>query len=178
MLVRTWRLVAILFTALSLAPALAHLLEMPAKLGYEGLFWLEVQQTLYGPGFGTVGAFCEVAAVVTTVVLAFLVRGRGPAFGWTALAALCMVAAHASFWIWIAPVNAAIASLSPETLPANWTALRTQWETTHAARAILEGFALGALVFSLLVEIPINPRRVDGRTRADDRAAPRAAPTR
>jgi hypothetical protein len=90
MLVRSWRLAAILFTALSLAPALAHLLEMPAKLGYDGRLWLTLQQSLYGPGFGTVGAFCEVAAVVTTVVLAILVRNRGPAFGWTALGALCV----------------------------------------------------------------------------------------
>lgn len=154
MLLRTWRLVAIWFTALSMAPALAHLLEMPAKLGYDGPLWWIVQQSLYGPGFGTVGAFCEVAAVVTTVVLAILVRDRRPAFAWTAVGALCVVAAHASFWVWIAPVNAVIASLPPDALPSNWSDLRTRWEYTHAVRAVLQVIAVGALVQSLLVEIP------------------------
>lgn len=176
--VRSWRLAAILFTALSLAPALAHLLEMPAKLGYDGPLWLTLQQSLYGPGFGTVGAFCEVGAVVTTVLLAILVRNRGPAFGWTVLGALCVVAAHASFWIWIAPVNAVITSLSPEALPANWTELRSQWEYTHAVRAILQIAALAALLFSVLVETPRDLRLPSERTRAGGRAARRAAPTR
>jgi hypothetical protein len=178
MLLRSWRLAAILFTALSLAPALAHLLEMPAKLGYDGRLWLTLQQSLYGPGFGTVGAFCEVAAVVTTVALAIAVRNRATAFGWTILGALCVVTAHASFWIWIAPVNAVIASLSPDALPANWTELRAQWEYTHAARAVLQIAALAALVLSLLVEIPREARRTSERTRARARGAPRAAPTR
>ena len=158
MLLRTWRLVAILFTALSMAPALAHLLEMPAKLGYSGPLWLTLQQSLYGPGFGTVGAFCEVAAVATTVVLAILVRHRGAAFAWTAVGALCVAAAHASFWIWIAPVNALVAAVSPDALPANWTDWRARWEYTHAVRAVLQVAALGALVQSLLVEIPREVR--------------------
>lgn len=87
-------------------------------------------------------------------------------------------AAHASFWIWIAPVNAVIASLSPEALPANWTELRTRWEYTHAVRAILQIAALAALVFSVLVETPRDLRLPSGRKRSDGRAAPRAAPTR
>ena len=90
-----------------------------------------------------------------------------------------MVAAHAAFWIWIAPVNTVIASLSPETLPANWIELRTHWEYTHAVRAILQIGALAALVFAVLVETPRNLRRPSGeRMRADGRAARRAAPTR
>jgi hypothetical protein len=158
-LVRNWRLAATLFTALSLAPALAHLLEMPAKLDYDGWLWLTLQQSLYARGFGTVGAFCETAAVVTSVGFAILVRNRGAAFGWTVLGALCVVAAHTSFWIWIAPVTSAIASVSPEALPANWAELRTQWEYTHAVRAILQIVALAALVFSVLLEIPRDARR-------------------
>lgn len=48
-----------------------------------------------------------------------------------------MVAAYTAFWIWIAPMNATMAPLTPETLPAEWMGLRAQWEYTHAARAIL-----------------------------------------
>jgi hypothetical protein len=156
MLVRIWRLVTIMLIALSMGTALCHLLEMPAKITYDGALWLTLLQTLYRPAFGTIGAFFEVGAVVTAVVLAFLVRQRRLAFGWTLLGAFCLVAAHAAFWVWVAPVNATMAPLTPETLPADWMRLRDQWEYTHAARAILQIFALGALVFSILVEIPTD----------------------
>jgi hypothetical protein len=154
MLVQIWRLVVIMLIALSMGTALCHLLEMPAKITYDGALWLTLLQTLYPPAFGTIGAFFEVAAVITAVVLAFLVRQRRPAFAWTLLGTLCVVAAHAAFWVWVAPVNAAMAPLTPETLPADWMRLREQWEYTHAARAVLQIIALGALVFSILVEIP------------------------
>lgn len=158
MFVRTWRLLSIMLTALSLGPALGHLLELPAKMTYEGELWLTVSQTLYG-AFGRIGGFFEVGAVVTVAVLAILVRERQPAFGWTLLGALCVVAAHAAFWIWLAPVNATIAALTLETLPADWTGLRNQWEYTHAARAVLQIIGLGALVFSVLVETPTRASR-------------------
>ena len=158
MLVKIWRLLTIMLTALSMGTALCHLLEMPAKITYEGALWLTLLQTLYPPAFGTIGAFFEVGAVVTAVVLAFLVRRR-PAFGWTLLGALCLVVAHAAFWIWVAPVNATMSPLTPETLPADWMRLRNQWEYTHAARAVLQIVALGALVFSILVEIPTDASR-------------------
>ena len=156
MFLRTWRWLTLMFVALSLAPALAHLLEMPAKMRYEGPLWLTISQTLYG-AFGAVGGAFEVAAVFTTVVLVLLVRRRHPAFGWTLLAALCMLLAHAAFWIWLAPVNATVAASTLATLPENWTALRSQWEYTHAARAVLQAVALGALAFSVVAETPISP---------------------
>lgn len=152
---KTWRLITIMFTALSMGMALCHLLEMPAKMTYDGALWLRLLQTLYG-AFGTIGAFIEVGAVITAVVLAILVRRRRPAFGWTLLGALCLVAAHLAWWVWVAPVNATMAPLTPETLPADWMRLRDQWEYTHAARAVLQIIALGALVLSILVETPTD----------------------
>lgn len=155
MLVKLSRLITVMFIGLSMGTALCHLLEMPAKMTYEGSLWLTLLQTLY-PAFGTIGAFFEVGAVILTVILAFLVRQRRPAFTWTLLGALCMVTAHGIFWIWIAPVNAVMASLTPETLPADWMNLRDQWEYTHAARALLEIIALGSVVYSILVETPLQ----------------------
>ncbi len=158
MLIKAWRLLTIVLVALSLAPALGHLLELPAKMTYDGTLWVTLQQTLYG-AFGTVGGAFEIGAVITTVVLAILVRHRRPAFGWTLFAAVCMVAMHAAFWIWLAPVNSTIAAISLDALPANWMDLRSQWEYTHAARAIIQIIALAALVFSVLVETPTDPVR-------------------
>jgi len=143
-----------MLTSLSMGAALCHLLEMPAKMTLDGAAWLTLLQTLYPPAFGTVGAFFEVGALATAVILVFLVRQRRPAFGWTLFGAVCLVAMHGAFWVWVAPVNATMGPLTPETLPANWMALRDQWEYTHAARAVLQVIALGALVFSLLAEIP------------------------
>lgn len=158
MFVKAWRWLTIMLTALSLAPALAHLLEMPAKMTYDGALWLRLQQSLYG-AFGTFGGAFEVGAVVTTVVLVILVRQRQPAFGWTLLGALCVVAAHVAFWIWLAPINATIAATAPGTLPADWMGLRSHWEYTHAARAVLQIIALGALVWSVVAETSAGPFR-------------------
>lgn len=148
---KIWRFVTIMLTALSLAPALGHLLELPAKMAYEGRLWLTVSQTLYAT-FGTVGAAFEVGAVVACVILAILVRQRHPAFGWTMFAAVCVIVSHAAFWIWLAPVNEIIAALTVETLSADWMGLRAHWEYTHAARAVLQLIALGALVVSVVAE--------------------------
>jgi hypothetical protein len=155
---RTLRFVTIMLTALSLSAAFAHLLEMPAKLTYDGALWLNLLQTLY-PTFGRVSGVCEIGAVVAALVLVVGLRKRPKAFRWTLLAASCLAATHAIFWIWVAPVNAALVPLSPETLPADWARLRDQWEFAHASRAILQIVALAALVISILGELPLNARQ-------------------
>ncbi len=159
MAVKMWRMVTVMLAALSLAPAVGHLLELPAKMAYDGSMWLQVSQTLYG-AFGTVGAAFEVGAVVSAVVLAILVRHRRPALGWTLLGAACLIVTHAAYWIWLAPVNATVSGLTLETLPVGWMALRDQWEYTHAARAVLQTVALVALVYSIIVETPSRASKV------------------
>jgi hypothetical protein len=142
-----------MLAALTMGMALCHLLEMPAKMTYEGALWLTLLQTLYG-AFGPTSAFVETGAVTTAVVLAFFVRKHRSVFSWTLLGALCLIAANVAWWIWVFPVNSAMSALTPETLPADWTSLREQWEYTHAARAVLQTIALGAIVFSVLIETP------------------------
>ena len=159
MLLRIWRFLTVMLTALSMGAALAHLLELPAKVHYEPALWLRLLQTLYPPAFGTIGAFCEVGAVLAVLVLTLLVRRRRPAFAWTVAAAVCLVATHAAFWLLVAPVNATLLPLTPETLPPNWTFLRDQWEYTHAARAFLQIAALAALLVSILAETPADVGR-------------------
>jgi hypothetical protein len=155
MLVRNCRLITIMLTALTMGMALCHLLEMPAKMRYDGALWLTLLQTLYGV-FGPVSAFVETGAVTATAVLAILVRRRRVVFNWTLLGALCLIAANIAWWTLVAPVNSALSTLTPETLPADWTRLRNQWEYTHAARAVLQIVALGAIVFSVLIETPAD----------------------
>ncbi|SPC05220.1 conserved membrane hypothetical protein [Cupriavidus oxalaticus] len=156
------RFLVIMLTALSMSAAVAHLLEMPAKLNYDGALWLKLLQTLY-PTFGKVSGVCEIGAVIACLALVAVVRKRRRAFRWTLLAASCLAATHAIFWIWVAPVNTALVPLSPETLPANWERWRDQWEFAHAARAILQIVALAALVVSVLTELPTTARDSEER---------------
>jgi hypothetical protein len=158
MFLRIWRVLTIMLLALSMSAAVAHLLEMPAKLTLDGPTWLMLLQTLYPPLFGPLAGTAEAGAVFCVLVLALLVRRRHPAYGWTLLAAACMVATHVAFWVWVAPVNAAMMPATATTLPANWNHLRNQWEYTHAARAVLQLVALKALIWSIIVETPRSQR--------------------
>ena len=153
MLIKRWRFFTIMLVALSMGMAFSHLLEMPAKMAYDGVLWLKLLKTLYW-GYGTIGAVIEVGAVITSVVLAYLVRHHHKVFIWTLTGAICMVAAHVSWWIWVRPVNVRLFPLTAATLPTNWMQLRNQWEYTHAARAILQIIALGTLTISVLIDIP------------------------
>jgi hypothetical protein len=158
---KTLRFLTIMLTALSMSAAFAHLLEMPGKLKYDGAMWLTLLQTLY-PTFGKVSGICEIGAVVAALVLVISVRKRSKVFRWALLGASCLVVTHAVFWIWVAPVNAALVPLTPTTLPANWGQLRDQWEFTHAARAVLQIFALAAFVILILTEDSApNDRQAD-----------------
>ncbi len=159
MLVRVWRLGTLILLALSMAPALCHFLEMPAKMSYDGAFWLTISHTLYAK-FGTYGGTFEVGAVLATLTLPFLIRKRGCSFRFAVLAAVLMASAHLVFWVRVAPANAEIAMMSATSLPPGWEAVRAQWEYGHAIRAVLEILALAALTWSFLVETPSEaPRR-------------------
>lgn len=145
--------VTLMLTTLSLSAAFAHLLEMPAKLTYDGELWLHLLQTLY-PTYGRVSGVCEIGAVIASIVLVVAVRKQRIAFRWTLLAAASLALTHAIFWIWVYPVNAELVPLTPETLPPDWSSLRDQWEYAHAVRAILQIIALSALFVAVLVKLP------------------------
>ena len=64
------------------------------------------------------------------------------------IAPLLLVGELVVFWSFIFPVNQATENWTM--LPDNWQALRSQWEYSHAVRAILYVLAVGALVMSVL----------------------------
>lgn len=156
MFLKIWRFITVMFISLSMGMALCHLLELPAKMEYDGSLWLKLLHTLY-PVFGTVGAAFEGGALLTTIVLSILVRHRKPSFQWTILGLMCIIATSICFWIWVMPVNLEMQNMTADTLPADWMQLRNQWEYAHAIRAVLQIIALGALLISLLIEIPDYP---------------------
>jgi uncharacterized membrane protein len=152
MLVRTWRFVTLLFVALTLSMSFCHLLEMPVKmtLGWEDYATVQGIYT----NFGGVGAFLETGAVLLAITLCCLVRRRRPGFVWTLAGALCLALGLVIWFAWVAPVNVVWAAARGANPPEDWTRLRSQWEYTHAARAILHLIALAVLQLSVILETP------------------------
>jgi hypothetical protein len=176
MILRTWRFLTIILVSLSMAMAFCHLLQLPPRMSYDGAQWVATQ-SLYRL-FGTVGAFIEVSALLLATVLLLAVWRRRPAFQWTLFGTVCLLAAHAAWWMFIAPVNVEIATWTPDTIPADWTWWRNQWEYTHTARAILQILGLSALVLSVLVETPSQRPRRQAEVTSDSpqRSAPYVHP--
>jgi hypothetical protein len=164
MLLKTWRFLTILLTAVALAAAFAHLMELPAKMNYDAGLYVMLHRTLY-PNYGRIAGPAEGLALIAVLGLAWWVRGRGAAFPLTALAAACQAAAMVAFLLLVQPVNVTMAAWPLDAIPSDWTGWRDQWEYTHAARAFLQLGTLAALVLSVLVETP------------DEASAPRLART-
>lgn len=133
------RRIAIVLAALAIAPLAAHVLELPNKLRLSGPLWLAVQQHLYR-GWGPLyGAPVEVGALVASAALAWREPPRRVP---TALATLCYAVMIAMFFVFNAPVNAALNNWTVHTLPADWTNYRLRWEGGHLLSAMLAVAAL------------------------------------
>lgn len=156
MLVKSWRFITLILSALVTGMAFCHALELPAKMQYSASQYIAIQNSLY-VAFGppNVGAWIEIAAPLTAIALAIFVRKRRLAFPLTLVAiALMLLAFPVVFFAFTEPANRAIRSATPESIPANWEQLRYQWEYSHLARFFCHLGALSALVVSVLVETP------------------------
>ena len=145
MALKVARFLSLLFVALALAPAMAHLLELPNKIGLSHDDYLTVQH-IYN-GWALLG-FVVYGAVFSTLALTLLTRRRRGEFGYALTAFLCLVGTQVVFWSFTFPANRATANWTA--LPDNWIALRTQWEYSHAASAILNLVALLAVILAVL----------------------------
>lgn len=146
------RFFSLLFAALALAPALAHLLELPNKIGLSRDDYLTVQQIYRG--WALLG-FVVAGALLSTLVLTIMVRKRRREFVPTLIAFLCIVGTQVVFWTFTFPANQQTANWTM--LPDNWMALRAQWEYSHAASALLNLIAVIALIFSVTARSKERP---------------------
>lgn len=137
------RLLALVFAVAALLAPAAHVLEMPNKLRLDGPLWLAVQQSLYRGWGPFVGAPTEIGGLVLTLVC-FAFAGARRARALWAAAAACYLVMLLAFFMFNAPVNAAIGAWTAATLPADWADWRAKWETGHAIACV---FAAGALIF-------------------------------
>ncbi|MYZ50415.1 DUF1772 domain-containing protein [Propylenella binzhouense] len=145
MRVRAVLFLAIVLTALALVPAGAHLFAMPNKLGLAQADYFTVQAIYRGWALFGIVLFAALAADLALVLLSRRSRRIFRA-AIVALAAEC--ASLAIFFLWTFPANRATANWTE--VPADWEALRRQWEYSHAAAAIVTFAGFCALVLAAL----------------------------
>jgi hypothetical protein len=174
MLLKMWRLLTILLTAIAFGAALAHLMELPGKMTYDSHLYVLLHRTLY-PTFGQTAGWAEGIALISVLGLAWRVRNRGAAFPVTLAAAAFQVTAMAVFLVFVHPANVTMFAWPLDAIPPEWTDWRDQWEYAHGARAVLQFGALAALVFSVVRETP-SERACETRAKpsvSEDSAEPR-----
>jgi hypothetical protein len=141
------RFTSIVFTSISMAAGLAHLLELPNKIGLPREEYLTVQQIYRG--WALVG-FAVMGALVSTGILAFYLQHARVQFYLMLAASACIVLSLFVFFVFTYPANKQTANWT--VLPENWEVLRRQWEFSHAVGAVLYFVALNLLTLSLLVD--------------------------
>lgn len=153
-----WRLVTLLLAALSMALSFCHLMEMPVRLSWEPALWMET--TNFGGLyylFGRIGAAIDVSAILATAVLVFMTRHRRLSFALTIAGAVLMAAGLATWFGFVAPMNAIMAGWTAGAVPSDFVEVRNQWEYSHAAIAAIKIGGLAALLLSVLVDTAGHP---------------------
>jgi len=138
---------AILSTALALVPGGAHLLALPNKIALVRDDYFIVQ-SIYR-GWALLGVIL-IAAVLFDLLAGVVARHRRLARALALTAAIIMAATLVVFFVWTYPAN--VATDNWTSVPDNWRALRTQWEYSHAANAVLTVMALSCIIGSALVD--------------------------
>ena len=144
------RFSSIMAVAMTMSAAVAHLMELPAKMQYEPPLYVRLHRTLY-PTFGKTAGPAETVAVASTAGLAWMAqRQRRRSSRLTVAAASCLAVAHGIFWSVVQPANIEMMRWHLDAIPHDWTNWRNRWEYGHAVRAGLVTTALAALTWSAL----------------------------
>jgi hypothetical protein len=146
MWLKTICFVSLLFVALALAPAMAHLLELPNKINLSREHYLVVQQIYRG--WALLG-FVVAGALLSTLALTIALRRERKAFIFALIAFLCIAGTQVVFWTYTYPANQATNNWTLP--PENWEELRRQWEYFHATSAVLNLAALVSVILSVLL---------------------------
>jgi Domain of unknown function (DUF1772) len=132
------------FTALVLAP-LAHLFELSNKMTLSRDEYFIVQQIYRG--WALLG-FVVVGALLSTMILAVMVRHNRKIFILTLAASTYIAGSLIVFFYFTYPANQLTDNWTR--LPENWLELRRRWEYSHATSAVLYLAAFVVLLLSVL----------------------------
>jgi hypothetical protein len=147
MALKTVWFLSLLFVALAMTPAMAHLLALPNKINMPREQYLVVQQIYRG--WALLG-IVVLGALFSTLALTIMVRKHPKTFVPILVAFLCLVGTQVLFWIFTYPANQQTQNWT--VLPENWLALRRQWEYSHAVSAGLNLVAFVGLILSVLLQ--------------------------
>ncbi len=136
-----------------LAPALAHIFELPTKMRLPRDEYFIVQH-LY-PAWDRLSLLL-IAQVVSLLAAAYLSRLERRVLIPTILAILFIVSAQALFWAYTHPANVATANWTLQS--DDWIKLRRQWEFSQAAGACLQLLAVACLIVAVVSRLPIRKR--------------------
>lgn len=138
--------IALFLTAFALVPGGSHAASLLTKLHMtqEAYF---TAQTVYN-GWALFG-IASIGALVANAVLAIAVRKEPLPFRLMLLAVLCLAGGLVIFFAYTYPAN--VATQNWTVVPADWEALRWQWEMSHAANAALTLAGFGALCLATLL---------------------------
>ncbi len=156
MLLKVTRFVAIMLAALTLGAGFCHLMQLPARMGWDQYLWVgsTVQGGLYNL-FGSIGAVIDVATVIALALLAYFVREHWrPGFRLALAAAILFALALVLWWVLVYPVNVELAKWVNGPVPADWTDYRSRWEWGHTIISVVELAGFAALVASVLADTP------------------------
>ena len=143
--------ISLLFVALALAPAMAHLLELPNKIHLSREDYLTVQQIYRG--WALLGIIIAVE-LLSTLTLTIMVRHERKAFLFALTSLLFIIGAQIVFWTYTYPANQATKNWT--FLPEDWQALRTKWEYSHATGA---GFGMVAMITLIISVLTLDENR-------------------
>lgn len=152
MAVKLVHFLAIVLTALILAPGGAHLFEMAAKVRMNEADYFTVQQIYAGWALFAVPIFTVIGL---DAALAWMLRGQGLRFWMVAGAGAAIVLSLVILFAMVFPGNQATSNWTVVT--ENWQALRSSWESGHAINA-----GITFLSLCLLTAAAFLPERAPG----------------
>lgn len=146
------RFVVLVLAALTVGMKFAHVLELAPKLEWNADLYFPVQTSLYRL-YGTIGPVLDVGAVLTTGLLAFMLRGqRG--FRYTLTAVGFMIVSLIIWLIVVAPASMLINQwTTTNAVPADWMMLRNQWQFGQTGSFLFDLSGFCTLVISLIAEV-------------------------
>jgi len=145
------RFISLLLTALAAGVVLGHVMSRAGKITLPGPLFVTVQNTLYRNWGKRVGAI-EVGAFLSTLVVAFLSRGRGVIFALYLAGLLCLAGMLLVWAVFINPINIQVRASTSESFPADWASLRDRWHRLHAIRAMFAIAGLAAQISAVLLD--------------------------
>jgi hypothetical protein len=152
MMLRAWTLLALTVAALSLGPSFAHVLEAPPRLSvWPPELWREA--TVFNGQFqlfAMIGGPLDIGAIITTAVLAYLLRHDRSGFRFALTGSVLFALALFVWFSWVAPANSVLATWTLGPIPEDFHAIRNRWETGHMVIAAIKLIGFMATALSII----------------------------